>query len=216
MSEMTCVFIYMQMLHMECTLDGKSHSACVMKVGHGTVAAKSTKQKIVTKSTTEAELVCATDMIPPAFGMKEFITEQGYSNVKIILHQETKIAAEKKAAAEDEAAVNSARLLLDEIRNKRTGVDEAAARVSMLQQGQIDLVNADEEFVDLSNQDDEMSLVPCACGCGADIHPSTALFKCKVCNEKVLSAMCFTSQCDEGDMQGVCKRCDGNEEQRLL
>ena len=70
--------------------DGKSHSAAVIKLGGATVGAKSTKQKIVTKSTTEAELVCASDMVSSAIGKRDFLLQQGYDDVLIYLHQDNK------------------------------------------------------------------------------------------------------------------------------
>ena len=70
--------------------DGKSHSASVIKIGRASVSAKSTKQKIVTKSTTEAELVCASDMVSSAIGKRDFLSGQGYLNVPIYLHQDNK------------------------------------------------------------------------------------------------------------------------------
>jgi hypothetical protein len=42
-------------------MDGKSHSGTFITVGRGPIMAKSVKQKIVTKSSTEAELVTASD-----------------------------------------------------------------------------------------------------------------------------------------------------------
>ena len=84
--------------------DGKSHSASVIKVGNSTVAARSSKQKIVTKSTTEAELVCASDMLSSAIWEKDFLTEQGYRDILIILHQDNlstiKLAETGKSTSE--------------------------------------------------------------------------------------------------------------------
>jgi hypothetical protein len=41
--------------------DGKSHSGAVIALGKGPVHAKTSKQKIVTKTSTDAEMVCASD-----------------------------------------------------------------------------------------------------------------------------------------------------------
>lgn len=69
--------------------DGKSHSGAVVRIGGATVYCKSTKQRIVTKSTTEAELVCASDMICYGIGAMDFLNRQGYDNVKsVTLHQD--------------------------------------------------------------------------------------------------------------------------------
>ena len=68
--------------------DGKSHSAGVVKVGDATVAAKSTKQKLVTRSTSESELVCASDMLNKGLMQKDFMLNQGYECRPVILHQD--------------------------------------------------------------------------------------------------------------------------------
>jgi histone deacetylase 1/2 len=68
--------------------DGKSHSASVLKVGNSTILASSTKQKLVTKSTTEAELVCASDMLSLGLWQRDFLEEQGHGLVNLILHQD--------------------------------------------------------------------------------------------------------------------------------
>jgi len=43
-------------------MDGKSHSGTFITVGRGPIMAKSVTQKIVTKSSTEAELVTVSDV----------------------------------------------------------------------------------------------------------------------------------------------------------
>ena len=69
-------------------IDGKSHSGAVVRVGNGTVQTKSTKQKIVTKSTAEAELVCASDMVGKGIWHRDFLTAQGYEMGPIKFHQD--------------------------------------------------------------------------------------------------------------------------------
>ena len=46
--------------------DGKSHSALALTLGQGSILAKSSKQKLVTKSSTEAELVAESDFASEA------------------------------------------------------------------------------------------------------------------------------------------------------
>jgi len=58
--------------------DFKSHSGCTIMVGRGVVFAKSSKQKINTKSSTEAELVALSDMAGQAIWTKHFLEAQGY------------------------------------------------------------------------------------------------------------------------------------------
>jgi len=57
--------------------DGKSHSALSLTLGSGTIDAVSGKQRIVTKSSTEAELVCASDQASRAIAGTEFLRAQG-------------------------------------------------------------------------------------------------------------------------------------------
>jgi hypothetical protein len=59
--------------------DGKSQSGMVLTVGDSFVLGKSCKQKIVTKSSTEAELVAQSDMLPTALWLLYFIQAQGYN-----------------------------------------------------------------------------------------------------------------------------------------
>jgi histone deacetylase 1/2 len=57
--------------------DGKSHSALHLAVGNGNILAKSTKQKLVCKSSTEAELVALSDMTSTVIWVREFLLAQG-------------------------------------------------------------------------------------------------------------------------------------------
>ena len=58
--------------------DGKGHSALVVTVGRATVLCKSSKQKIVTKDSTESELVALSDMIMEIQKCWDFMTAQGH------------------------------------------------------------------------------------------------------------------------------------------
>lgn len=58
--------------------DGKSHSGCVITLGKGPVFVKSGKQKINTKSSTEAELVGLSDQVSQVIWSRDFLTGQGY------------------------------------------------------------------------------------------------------------------------------------------
>lgn len=60
--------------------DRKSHTGGALMVGGGScVLAKSAKQRIVTKSSTEAELVAASDFVNCAYGLQKFLRGQGYA-----------------------------------------------------------------------------------------------------------------------------------------
>jgi hypothetical protein len=60
-------------------VDGKSHSGAIATLGLGAIYATSTKQKCVSKSSTEAELIAATDLISEGLHLKglcEFICDK--------------------------------------------------------------------------------------------------------------------------------------------
>jgi hypothetical protein len=67
--------------------DGKSHTGSNIVVG-GTVLAHSTKQQIVTKSSTEAELVAASDMGSQLIWVRDFLLGQGYDVGPAVLYQD--------------------------------------------------------------------------------------------------------------------------------
>jgi hypothetical protein len=58
--------------------DMKSHTGGVVSFGTGALMSKSSKQKLNTKSSTEAELVGASDYLPHAIWAKKFLEGQGY------------------------------------------------------------------------------------------------------------------------------------------
>jgi len=59
--------------------DGKSHTGLALMMGRGIIICKSVKQKINTKSSTEAELVALSDSISMAIWCRNFLEEQGYT-----------------------------------------------------------------------------------------------------------------------------------------
>ena len=56
----------------------KGHTGGTMSFGKGVLHAKSSKQKLNTKSSTETELVGLSEYIPYTIWMKNFLHEQGY------------------------------------------------------------------------------------------------------------------------------------------
>ena len=62
-----------------CHSDGKSHSGLVLMMGNACILAISGKQKLVTKSSTEAELVALSDMLKYVELYDEFVKKQGYN-----------------------------------------------------------------------------------------------------------------------------------------
>ena len=71
--------------------DMKSHTGGSMTLGKGAVYGTSTRQKINTKSSTEAELVGVNDLMPQILWTRYFLEAQGYEiNESIIQHQDNK------------------------------------------------------------------------------------------------------------------------------
>lgn len=61
--------------------DGKSHTGAAVFIGQGCVLAVSRKQKVVTKDSTEAELVALSDMLTAIENCDELIRSLGYPNI---------------------------------------------------------------------------------------------------------------------------------------
>ena len=68
--------------------DLKSHTGGVMTMGKGAIQTMSMKQKLNTKSSTEAELVGADDVVNQILWTKYFLEEQGYDVKETILYQD--------------------------------------------------------------------------------------------------------------------------------
>jgi len=72
--------------------DMQSHTGGIISLGHGVISSKSSKQKINTKSSTEAELVGACDFIPNTLWVKWFLEKQGYNIQTNIFYQDNQSA----------------------------------------------------------------------------------------------------------------------------
>ena len=72
--------------------DMKSHTGGVMSFGTGGIICKSSKQKLNTKSSTEAELVGASDYFPNIIWVKMFLMAQGHMIVENFLEQDNESA----------------------------------------------------------------------------------------------------------------------------
>ena len=57
--------------------DMKSRTGAVFSLGKGALYCASTKQKLMTSSSTEAELVGVSDMVPKILWCRNFMEEQG-------------------------------------------------------------------------------------------------------------------------------------------
>jgi hypothetical protein len=72
--------------------DMKSHTGGVISLGRGAIMCKSAKQKLNTKSSTEAELVGASDYLPNTIWAKMFLGAQGYIVKENIFAQDNQSA----------------------------------------------------------------------------------------------------------------------------
>jgi hypothetical protein len=72
--------------------DMKSHTGGVVSFGTGALMGKSSKQKLNTKSSTEAELVGASDYLPHAIWARKFMEKQGYPITHNIFYQDNESA----------------------------------------------------------------------------------------------------------------------------
>lgn len=70
----------------------RSQSGGTMTLGRGSVTSSSTRQRINTRSSTEAELVAANDFLPQVLWTRYFLNEQGYGVKENILHQDNQSA----------------------------------------------------------------------------------------------------------------------------
>jgi hypothetical protein len=72
--------------------DMKSHTGGVMSMGTGVLAYKSSKQNLNTKSSTEVELVGASNYIPSTIWSKLFLEAQGHVITTNIFEQDNESA----------------------------------------------------------------------------------------------------------------------------
>jgi hypothetical protein len=68
--------------------DYKSHTGGILSLGSGPIFAKSTRQKLNTISSTEAELVGISDMLPQALWTRDWIISQGYEIRPLVMFQD--------------------------------------------------------------------------------------------------------------------------------
>jgi hypothetical protein len=84
--------------------DAKSHSGLVISLGSGPIMVKSAKQKVVSKSSTEAELIAASDMCSQVLWNRNFLIHLGEDVPPAIVYQDNKsaILLEKNASGSSE------------------------------------------------------------------------------------------------------------------
>ena len=71
-------------------MDGKSHTGVIVRIGGALVYVKSTKQKIISRDSTEAETVGLSDYTDKVLWFHRFMKYQGYDPQPPIIYQDNK------------------------------------------------------------------------------------------------------------------------------
>ena len=71
-------------------MDGKSHTGVIVRIGGALVYAKSTKQKIVSRDSTEAETIGLSDHTDKVMWFHRFMKSQGHNPLPPIIYQDNK------------------------------------------------------------------------------------------------------------------------------
>ena len=85
----------------------RSHTGGTMSFGVGVLHSKSTKQKLNTHSSTEAELVAVSDYLPYHIWMENFLKAQGYPLKKKVLYQDNQSAIKMEQNGRNSCTGNS-------------------------------------------------------------------------------------------------------------
>ena len=68
--------------------DMKGHTGATFTMGHGSIYSNSLKQKLVARSSTEAELIGMHDILPQILWTRNFLISQGYPVQKNVVYQD--------------------------------------------------------------------------------------------------------------------------------
>ena len=68
--------------------DGRSHTGCVITLGSGAVFTRSGKQKAVSRSSTEAELIALSDSLPTILWARQFLKDMGIDIGPVQIHED--------------------------------------------------------------------------------------------------------------------------------
>ena len=85
----------------------RSHTGGALSFGTGILHGKSSKQKLNTKSSTEAELVAVSDYIPYHIWMINFLRHQGYEVKRKVLYQDNQSAIKMETNGRNSCTGNS-------------------------------------------------------------------------------------------------------------
>ena len=88
-------------------INKRSHTGGTISFGVGVVHSKSSKQKLNTKSSTEAELVGVSEYLPYHIWIVNFMKSQGYKMKKKTLYQENEIAIKMERNGRNSCTGNS-------------------------------------------------------------------------------------------------------------
>jgi len=83
--------------------DMKSHTGGATSLGCGAIMCKSTKQKLNTKSSTEAEVVGSSDYLPNTIWARMILAKQGYENPENVFIRITRALSDSKRMVEHPA-----------------------------------------------------------------------------------------------------------------
>jgi hypothetical protein len=101
------VVAYVDASHAVHSKDGRSHTGVYVTLGAGPIYVRSTKQKLTTKSSTEAELVALSDALPMLLWIREVLIEVGYMRedqaMKIMEDNKSTIALVKRGSPSSES-----------------------------------------------------------------------------------------------------------------
>ena len=70
--------------------DMRGHTGSILSMGKGSIQAKSIKQKLNTKSSTEAELIGSDDVLPDILWTGYFLEKQGYGVYRNVMMRDNK------------------------------------------------------------------------------------------------------------------------------
>lgn len=112
--------------------DKKSHTGVYITLGHGPIFVRSTKQRLVTKSSTEAELVGLSDSFAMAIWFANFLEAQGFERAPAKIFQDNKstiIMAKKGMSTSERTRHISIRYFFihDKINNNEVEVEYMAS-----------------------------------------------------------------------------------------
>ena len=87
--------------------DLKSHTGAATSFGRGVINTKSSKQKLNTKSSTEAELVGVSDYLPHCVWYRHFMEHQGYDLRNNFIYQDNQSAIRMEKNGRNSCTGNS-------------------------------------------------------------------------------------------------------------